>query len=155
MPKIFYNGGYTIKQMAYARRIFGGGVRTRRDAALDVGYSRAIANSTKSKIEATAGFKNAMLVLAEESDNMAMAVMAEFKARGLKEFSNKDLVGALNAISGAWKTFTGEARKSKENDGNNKLRTLVLQQVENQIVNNNSPSKKEIEKVQPKVDLDF
>jgi len=155
MVKIFYDGGYTIQQMAYARRIFGAKNRNKKYAALEAGYSPHVAETAKSKIESTQGFKNAMFVLANESDNMAMAVMAEFKARGLKDFTNKDLISALKEISNAWSKFKTEERREEEKISPNgsRLRTLVLQQIENQHVTNNEIP--QVTKVQPDVDLDF
>ncbi len=127
--------GSSPKQMAYARRTWGGKGKSKKDIALDVGYSRFVANSVKSKIENHKGFNNAMSQLALESNNVALSVLHEFKARGVKGFSNKDLVGALNAIGSAWQKFNktpeegGDTKKSK-----NKLRNVILQRVEHQHV---------------------
>ena len=76
-----------------------------------------------------------MSALALESNNLAMSAMHEFKARGFKDFSNKELVNALNAIGSAWDKFNAEPKQPKEQDlSGNKLRTVVLQQIENQNV---------------------
>ena len=107
--KIRENGS-TPKQKAYALRVWGAIGSNKRSIALDVGYSRFVASSAKSKIENTKGFQNALHALANESNNMALSVLSEFKARGLKGFSNKDLVGALNAIGSAWSRFNGGAQ---------------------------------------------
>lgn len=130
----------TPKQVAYARRLWGGEHTSKKQLALDVGYSPTTANVVGAKIEKTRGFQNAMANLAAESNSLALTIMHEFKARGVQDFSNKDLIGALNAIGGAWARFN--TALSKHNDmtgpntklGQNKLRTVILQQVENQTV---------------------
>ena len=135
-------GGSSLKQLAYAKRIFGGQGESKKQIALDCGYSPYVSNSISSHIENQPGFHNAMARLAVDSNNLALAAMHEFKARGFKDFSNKELVGALNAIGSAWSKFNAQPKERSKGDSNNKLRTVVLQQVENQtqIV---SPEKKE------------
>lgn len=124
-----------MKQMAYARQIFTAGGVNKKQIALDVGYSPAVANSIKTHIEDKPGFNNAMAALAVDSNNLALAAMHEFKARGFEDFSNKDLVAALNAIGGAWAKFNNSVPKDNGNQNNtNKLRTVILQQIENQTV---------------------
>jgi hypothetical protein len=126
--------GSTLKQMAYARQLFGGQGTSKKQIALNSGYSSAVANSIKSHIENKPGFNNAMSALAIDSNNLALAAMHEFKARGFEDFSNKDLVGALNAIGSAWAKFNSQVPKDDIGDklGTNKLRNVVLQQIENQ-----------------------
>ena len=129
--------GATMRQVAYARRVWGGKDQNKRQVALDVGYSPAVAASPKSKIEDHRGFNNAMALLASESNNLALSIMHEFKSRGVADFSNKDLVGALNAIGGAWTRFNQGLREENHplDNGKNRLRTVVLQQIENQTLN--------------------
>lgn len=123
--------------MAYARRVFGGQGKCKKDIALDVGYSKTSANSIKSHIENKPGFNNAMAALAYDSNNLALAAMHEFKARGFKGFSNKDLVGALNAIGSAWSRFNATLNPPKnESPSTNRLRTVIMQRIENQNVHN-------------------
>lgn len=122
--------GSSVKQYAYARRTFGGKAESKKQIALDVGYSPAVANSCVSKIESRPGFNNAMAELARESNNMALSVLHEFKARGLEDFSNKDLVAALNAIGSAWDRFNKGLREL-ENPGStqkpgNRLRAIII-----------------------------
>ena len=125
-----------MKQMAYAKRIWGGQGTNKKQTALDVGYSSNVSNSVSSHIENKPGFNNAMAALAIDSNNLALAAMHEFRARGFEDFSNKDLVGALNAIGNAWSKFNAEGRaQPRQSQENNKLRTVILQQVENQTVN--------------------
>ena len=126
--------GSSLKQVAYARRLFGGQGKCKKQIALDVGYSPNVANSISSHIENNPGFHNAMAVLARDSNNLALAAMEEFSARGFKDFSNKDLVGALNAIGSAWSRFNTPAKKEGEGQSTNKLRTVILQQIENQTI---------------------
>ncbi len=122
--------------MAYARRVFGGQGKCKKQIALDVGYSPNVANSISSHIENKPGFNNAMAALAVDSNNLALAAMHEFKARGFKDFSNKDLVGALNAIGSAWSRFNAPQGNKDGAPSTNRLRTVILQQVENQTVTN-------------------
>jgi hypothetical protein len=126
--------GCSMKQMAYAKRVFGAQGTTKKEIALDVGYSPNVANSISSHIENKPGFNNAMAALAIDSNNLALAAMSEFKARGFADFSNKDLIGALNAIGSAWSRFNVVKPTKDDHPGNNKLRTVILQQIENQTV---------------------
>jgi hypothetical protein len=126
--------GTSMKQMAYARRVFAGQGKCKKQIALDCGYSPNVANSVSSHIENKPGFNNAMARLAMDSNNLALAAMHEFKSRGFEDFSNKDLVGALNAIGSAWSKFNAPARDPNAPASTNRLRTVILQQIENQTV---------------------
>lgn len=129
--------GSSMKQVAYARRAWGAAQETKKLIALDVGYSPSVANSVVSKIESRPGFNNAMAKLAADSNNLALTVMHELKARGFDGYSNKDLVSALNAISGAWDRFNKgliESAKPADN-GKNKLRTVILQNISGNVTN--------------------
>lgn len=121
-----------MKQMAYAKRLLGAQGNSKKEIALDVGYSPYVANSISSHIENQPGFNNAMAALAVQSNNLALAAMHEFKARGFADFSNKELIGALNAIGNAWSKFNQKVKEPNENPAGNKLRTVILQQIENQ-----------------------
>lgn len=149
--------GSTPKQLAYARRVFGAQGKDKKQIALDVGYSSNVARSVKSHIEDTQGFNNAMTALAKDSNNLALAAMHEFKARGFEDFSNKDLVGALNAIGGAWSRFNTVPKEKNNTESGNKLRTVILQQIENQNVTNVKETPKEptppIIDVEPNLDF--
>lgn len=135
MTRIRRNGS-TMKQMAYARKLFSADGANKKQIALDVGYSPTTANSIATHIENKPGFNNAMAALAIDSNNLALAAMHEFKARGFEDFSNKDLVAALNAIGGAWAKFNTQVPKDDPLNRNNtnKLRTVILQQIENQTI---------------------
>jgi hypothetical protein len=130
------NRDCTIKQMAYAQRMLGGQGETKKEIALNSGYSPHVARSVKSHIETKPGFHNAMTKLAVESNNLALAAMHEFKARGFEGFTNKELIASLNAIGMAWAKFNAMPKERGLGQENNKLRTIVLQQIENQ--NNNT-----------------
>lgn len=125
--------GSTIKQYAYATRRLNGDGGTKKEIALKSGYTMSMAENAKAKIESTEGYQNAVIELATESNNLLMAVMAEFKARGLKNFSNKDLNSALNAISGAWDRIekTRAPNRLKTPEGN-PLRAVFTKRVETQ-----------------------
>ncbi len=126
-----------MKQVAYARRSWGAKQSTKKLIALDVGYAPSVANSVVSKIESRPGFNNAMARLAADSGNIALTVMHELKSRGFEDFTNKDLVGALNAIAGAWDRFNKgliEAENPADN-GKNRLRTVILQNISGNVTN--------------------
>lgn len=150
-----------MKQMAYARKLFNADGVNKKQIALDCGYSPYVANSISSHIENKAGFHNAMAALAVDSNNLALAAMEEFKARGFEDFSNKDLVSALNAIGGAWAKFNSVGL-NKEREGNregtNKLRNVILQKIENQtLIQGDKPpvEAKQEEFREAEVDMDF
>jgi hypothetical protein len=131
-------------QRAYAMRVWGAKGTDKKSIAADVGYSPYVARSATSKIENTKGFQNAIIALAKDSNNLALAAMAEFKARGLKGFSNQELIGALNAISGAWGKFNAELKRDNKplSESGNRLRQIVLNKIETQqIINNPEPEK--------------
>lgn len=121
--------------MAYAKRVFGATGTTKKEIALDVGYSQNSSNSIQSHIESKPGFNNAMAQLAVESNNLALAALHEFKARGFDGFTNKELIGALNAIGSAWQKFNPKDKNNNPPNTNNRLRTIVLQNIENQTLN--------------------
>jgi len=130
--------GSTIKQYAYATRRLNGQGKSKKEIALLSGYAPSMAENAKAKIEDTEGYQNAVIVLASESNNLLLAVMAEFKARGLEDFSNKDLVAAMNAIASAWDRIDTKRApdKMKTPEGNRlrgvfteRVRTAVIEQV--------------------------
>lgn len=123
--------GSTIKQVAYATRMMNGSAESKKEAALLSGYSMSIAENAKYKIESTEGYKNAMIVLHTRSNNLLNAIMHEFEVRGLEKFSNKDLVSALNAISGAWdKIDTKRAPNKMKTPEGNPLRAVLTRRTE-------------------------
>jgi hypothetical protein len=98
--------------------------------ALLSGFSPSVAENVKHKVENTEGYKNAVIELATKSNNLLLAAMAEYEARGLKNFSNKDLNAALNAISAAWDRVekTRAPNKLKTPEGN-PLRAIFTERV--------------------------
>lgn len=139
-------GTSTIRQTAYAQRILGAKGKSKKEIALDVGYSPSIANSVVAHIENKPGFHNAMAKLAMKSGNIALAAMEELQSRGFKNFTNGELTNALNAIGSAWSRFNqGNIQSSKNNNEGNKLRTIILQQVENQTLQSGNEAPKVIE----------
>lgn len=149
--------GSTPRQYAYAVKKLNGDGRSNKEIALSVGFPPSIANNTKNKIENTEGYQNAVIKLAQESNNMVLAVMAEYKARGLKGFSNKDLNGAMNAISAAWEKFSKTRAPSGSSNTENPIRKVILNKIENQTINmpNTPVVEKEEEELKEEVDLDF
>lgn len=127
--------GSTIKQIAYATRLMGGQGSSKKEIAKLSGYSTSVAENAKYKIESTEGYKNAMAVLAQRSNNLLNGIMIEFELRGLGDFSNKDLVSALNAISGAWEKIDNKrAPALMKNPETNPLRKVFTQRVETRTV---------------------
>ncbi len=127
--------GSTIKQYAYATRKLGGQGSSKKEIALLSGFSPSVAANAKNKIENTEGYNNAVIVLAAESNNLLLAVLSEFKARGLRDFSNADLTKALNAITGAWtKIEEKRAPSQMKTPEGNPLRGVFQRRVETQTV---------------------
>lgn len=133
MPRTSKTGS-TLRQIAYARQSWGAKQETKRQIALDVGYTHNVANSVVSKIESTRGYNNAVAKLAAESNMLALSIMHEFKARGVQDFSNKELISAMSAISNAWGRFNKGLREAETpvDNGKNKLRTIILQNINKQ-----------------------
>ena len=132
----------SFKQQEYAKRVWSGRGNSKKQIALDVGYTSNVANSVVSKIESKPGFNNAIAKLAAESNCLALSIMAEFKSRGVKHFSDKDLISSLNAIAQAWDRFNKgliEHQKPPEDNGKNRLKTVILQRIHTQTVNNAPP----------------
>lgn len=129
--------GATIKQYAYAKKLLNADGPSKKDIALSVGYSPSVASNVMNNIEKTEGFHNAVVALAAESNNLVMGIMAEYKARGFTDFSNKDLNGALNAIGTAWDKFNKASAMEKNQDpSKNRLKAVILNRIENQTINN-------------------
>lgn len=125
--------GSTPKQYAYATRRLNGDGRSKKEMALLSGFSPAVAENVKAKIEDTEGYKNAVIELATKSNNLLLAAMAEYEARGLKNFSNKDLNAALNAIASAWdRVEKVRAPEKMKTPQGNPLRAVFTKRVETQ-----------------------
>ncbi len=141
--------GSTIQQAAYARRIFSGDGISKRQIALDVGYGLSAAGDPHRAIEKTKGYNNAMARLAADAGNLALCAIAEFNARGFKEFSNSEMTRALTAISNAWSKFNAPLNgkdpynPTEKQQSTNKLRTIIHQRIEHQVINTNEETKME------------
>jgi hypothetical protein len=137
-------GGSTLRQKNYALKSFAGDGRSKKAIALDCGYPPNVANSVVSKIESKQGYKNAMVEILQESDNAVLGIFAALRDRGYEDFSNKDLISAVTAIGNAWSKFRGVVEPGETPTGHNQLKTVILQQIENQTINT---QKKEEEKI--------
>lgn len=113
--------GSTPKQFAYATRMLNGGADSKKEAALLSGFSMSVAENAKAKIEDTEGYHNAMEELALKSNNLMLAALSQFQARGLDGFTNKELIAALNAIGSAWERVEKQRNPQKELPGGNRL----------------------------------
>ena len=120
----------TLKQEAYARRVWSADGESKHDIALDVGFSESVAHSPKQKIEERLGFRNAIAVLAEKSNDIGLKVLTEFEDRDLKDYSNKDLNSTLNAITNSVVKFNPKQEETPSGTG--RLRQVILQRIENQ-----------------------
>jgi len=127
--------GSTPKQYAYAAMKLTGQGGSKKEIARKAGFSHSVAKNAKYKIEETEGYQNAVIVLATESNNLLMAILAEFKARGMKNFSNSDLISSLNAMTKAWdKIETKRATAKMKTEDGNPLRAVFTKRVETQTV---------------------
>lgn len=128
-------GGSTIKQVAYATRMMNGNASSKKEAALLSGFSLAVAENAKYKIESTEGYKNALLNMFTRSNNLLNAAMIEFELRGFSEFSNKDMVSALNAITAAWeKIDTKRAPNKMKTPEGNPLRAIFTERTRTAVI---------------------
>lgn len=146
--------GSTLKQLAFARKLLNADGPNKKEIALSVGYSPSVAKNVESQIENSEGFQNAVIKLAAESNNLVLAVMAEYKARGLTTFTNKDLNGAMNAIAQGWEKFNKHRAPNGSSQPENPIKRAIFQKIENQTINYPA-QKSDGPKVVENVDLDF
>jgi len=126
---------------------------SKREIARKAGFSPSVANNAKYKIENTEGYQNAVIVLAHESNNLLLAILAEFKARGVKNFSTKDLIASLSAMTTAWDKIDNKRSPAKlKTPEGNPLRAVFTKRVETQTVRfeKDKKEKKEKEKISDK-----
>lgn len=136
MPRVS-SLGYTPKQLAYARRVLEGDGSTKREIALKSGYSPGSAGNAGAHLESKMGFHNAMAKLAAQSNMVVTALMEEFQNRGVKHFSDKDLIAATNALTNSWMKFNkvNIENATPKAQTPNRLRPVIMQHIENQTVN--------------------
>jgi hypothetical protein len=140
--------GSTPRQYAYANKLLNGDGLSKKDIARSVGFSPSLARNPKQKIESTEGFHNAIIELATKSNNILVAALHEYEARGFKKFTPGELATAVSTIMSVWEKFDKKLNPpEKEGGGTNKLRSIVLQRIENQTMNA-SPAKV-VSKVEP------
>lgn len=132
--------GSTSRQKNYALKAFAGG-KSKQEIALDCGYSPAVSKSVKQKIESSKGYKNAMIEILKDSDNAVLQILASIKKQDFDTYEPKDLMNALREISTAWEKFNDVSKPKGEDPmaGHNQLRTIVMQRIENQTVNQPLP----------------
>lgn len=121
-------GRSSQKQWAYAQNKLAGRASTKHELALLSGFSPATAKKVKEKIESKQGYKNAMVELARQSNNILVKVLHEFDKRDLTEFSNKEIIGAVKAITDSWAKIDTQKKESLDKDPEkNPLRALYVQ----------------------------
>jgi len=140
--------GSTPKQYAYATMRLTGQGGSKKEIARKAGFSHSVAKNAKYKIEETEGYQNAVIALAAQSNNLLLGILAEFKARGMKNFSNKDLIASLNAMTSAWEKIEKkrETAKMKTPEGNS-LRAVFTKRVETQTVRFEKEKKEKKDKI--------
>jgi hypothetical protein len=70
-----------------------------------------------------------------------MEVMYQFEVRGLTEFSNKELIAALNAITSAWDKIDTKRQPAKmKTPEGNPLRAVFTKRVETQTMTLEEPA---------------
>lgn len=159
--------GSTVKQYAYAHNKLSGKANSKYEVAKLSGYSNTMARRPKEKIESTDGYKNAMMQLAAQSNNMLMKVLYEFDRRDITKFADKDLIAAVNAITSSWaKIDTQRQMNANKDPDKNPLRSLFMTRADVLTVQATTPKKakeikpkkktsKEIESDIKKLDLNF
>jgi len=121
---------------------------SKKEIARKAGFSPSVANNAKYKIENTEGYQNAVAVLATESNNLLLAILAEFKTRGVKKFSDKDLIGSLKAMTTAWDKIDNKRSPAKlKTPEGNPLRAVFTKRVETQTVRFEKEKKEKKEKI--------
>ena len=95
--------GATKKQRAYAMGVLDNH-KSRRQVALQAGYSNTMANNPK-QIETSTGFKIAMAQQAYQAGNLVSGMMNELEARGFKDYDTSELLKGLDTISKVFERF--------------------------------------------------
>ena len=127
--------GYTRKQYAYAQRSLSPAT-TKKEDALAVGYSPAVAHSVAQKIEQTEGYSNAIAALASDAGNVALKIMHKLKHADIDKMSFETAVDQLTKVAAVFEKFTPQARAEEPKKANG-LRAIILEHV----VAHDAPSK--------------
>jgi len=105
--------GATKKQRAYAMGVLDNH-KSRRQVALQAGYSNTMANNPK-QIENTSGFKLVMAQQAYQAGNLVSGMMNELEARGFKDYDTNQLLKGLDTISKVFERF--KPKEASQSDG--------------------------------------
>lgn len=105
--------GATKKQRLYAQGVMDTH-KSRRQVALQAGYSNTMANNPK-QIETTNGFKLAMAQQAFQAGNLVSGMMNELEARGFKDYDTNELLKGLDTISKVFERF--KPKNASQSDG--------------------------------------
>lgn len=105
--------GATKKQRAYVMGVLDNH-KSRRQVALEAGYSNTMANNPK-QIETSTGFKIAMSQQAYQAGNLVSGMMNELEARGFKDYDTNQLLKGLDTISKVFERFKPK-EVSKDDD---------------------------------------
>jgi len=119
--------GYTRKQYAYAQRSLSPAT-TKKEDALAVGYSPAVAHSVAQKIEQTEGYSNAIAALASDAGNVALKIMHKLKHADIDKMSFETAIDQLVKVAAVFEKFTPQA-KTEEPKKANGLRAIILESV--------------------------
>ena len=106
--------GATKKQRAYAMGVLDNH-KSRRQVALQAGYSNTMANNPK-QIETSTGFKIAMAQQAYQAGNLVSGMMNELEARGFKDYDTNQLLKGLDTISKVFERFKPKEASSSDSD---------------------------------------
>jgi len=139
--------GWTKRQMDYIR-ITMNSDQSKYKSALQAGYSHATASHPGPRIEATEGFANARRAIALQAGEAVTAAVYEIvNHRDLSTISFENLLQMIKITADAMdKIAPTEQKTLQEQDTGNRLRTIVLQNVDTQnvIQSNNDTNTPEI-----------
>ena len=121
--------GATKKQRAYAMGVLDNH-KSRRQVALQAGYSNTMANNPK-QIETSTGFKIAMAQQAYQAGNLVSGMMNELEARGFKDYDTNQLLKGLDTISKVFERFKPKEASSSDSDVSRIFAGIVGGEVDN------------------------
>ena len=127
--------GWTNKQYRYMELLLNNTTdRPKKELAIKAGYSVSVANTVATHIEKTEGYSNARRDMALKVGEVVTAVVHEIMSnRDMAEIDYKDLLATVKIMSDAMdKIAPTEQKTLQEQDTGNRLRTIVLQNVETQ-----------------------